>query len=117
MLRVRFSLLERIQGVPLETWITDIRLTPSAALAQVTVSGRVSGSELLTVHRFAGANAGEEPLEQMARAIALTQEGKTAEAAALFKEAQRRDPLRPAIRFHLGAAHRIGRENASSPRR
>ncbi len=104
VLRVRLSLLDRVQGVPLETWSTDIRLTPSAALSQVTVSGRVGGSEVLTVHRFAGANVGEEPLEQMARAIALTQEGKTAEAAVLFKEAQRRDPQCPAIRFHLGAA-------------
>lgn len=104
VLRVRQSLFGRIDGVPLETWTTDIRLAPTGALSSVTVAAGLPGREFLTVHRFAGAQSAEEPLEQMARGIALTQAGQATAAIAPLREAQRGDPARTAIRFHLGTA-------------
>ena len=114
VVRVRQSLYGRIDGVPLETWTTDVRLAASGVLSYVTVAASMPGRELLTVHRFAGAQAAEQPLEQMARAIALTQEGQTGAAVTLLKDALSRDPLRPAIRFHLGVALTAASDTAAA---
>lgn len=127
VLRVRLSLYGRVEGMPLETWSTDIRLAPVEFPAarrvlwvpsQVTVAASLPGRELLTVHRFAdhwrSVQAGEAPLEQMLRGIALTQEGQAAAAVLVLREAQRRDPQRPAIQFHLGAALMAAGETAAA---
>ncbi|MBL0158953.1 MAG: VWA domain-containing protein [Bryobacterales bacterium] len=105
VLRIRQSLYGRIEGVPLERWSTDIRFTETGVLSSVIVdAATTAGREFLTVHRFGGIQTPEEPLEQMVRAVTLTQQKQAAAAIPILKDALGRDPQRHAIRFHLGAA-------------
>ena len=137
ILRVRFDVLEPVEGFALESFTTDISVVPVTFQStgsvlwlpvKATVHAKYAGGELHTVHRFSdyrleGTHAagrfapdasGDDAWELLDRGMALTLKGQPDAAIPVLREAVKLNPEIALFHLHLANALRAVRDFAGA---